>query len=518
MLLWGAGACGAGAPGPAAAAQSPAPPPEPAAPALTATPPGVSVASTPAPRDPVAQRVTALMGEAPFNRVLWGIVAVDLSTGEILLEHNADLRFVPASNVKIPVAAAAMGLLGPGYRWRTTFLSTDLPADRVLQGDLFVVSSGDPTLGAPFFDPPERGIEALRLAVAGAGIESVRGALVLDVSGWDSTTVLPTWMVEDLAPAYGATGGAFAIHGGELEIEITAGATVGAPALVGWHPRGLIPFVESAVTTVAPGTEAELHPGYLPESRRWLVTGSVPLGTTRRIRVAQRDPVRLAADVLEQRFRTSGPSPAAETRILWDPGVPTVSGCLSSELLSCPELHWLGQLLSPPLEEVVRISLARSHNWTGEQLLRTLGAELGGEGSTAAGIEVVTEWLVNSVGLDSLSFHLRDGSGLSAFNLVSPRALVEVLAHTRLLPWGETFRNAMASPGRDGTLEFRLSGLEGRVFAKTGTISHVNGLSGYLVAEDGREVAFSVLTNASNMPAQEVRARIDRIVRELALP
>jgi len=480
--------------------------------------PGTSGASTPLPREPVARRVADLLGESPFDRVLWGIVAVDVSTGEMLLEHNADLRFVPASNVKIPVTAAAMGLLGPVYRWRTTFLSTDPPADRVLQGDLFVVSSGDPTLGAPFFDPPESGVEALRLAVARAGVESVRGALVLDVSGWDSTTVLPTWMVEDLAPAYGATGGAFAIHGGELEIEITAGATVGAPALVGWHPRGLTPFVESAVTTAEPGTEVDLHPGYLPESRRWLVTGSVPLGATRRIRVAQRDPVRLAADVLEQRFRASGPSPAAETRILWDPGVPAVSGCLSSELLSCPELHWLGQLLSPPLEEVVRISLARSHNWTAEQLLRTLGAELRGEGSTAAGIEVVTEWLVNGVGLDSLSFHLRDGSGLSAFNLVSPRALVEILAHTRRLPWGETFRNAMATPGQDGTLENRLNGLEGRVFAKTGTISHVNGLSGYLVAEDGREIAFSILTNASNLPAPEVRARIDRLVRELALP
>ena len=111
----------------------------------------------------------------------------------------------------------------------------------------------------------------------------------------------------------------------------------------------------------------------------------------------------------------------------------------------------------------------------------------------------------------------RDGSGLSAYNLVTPEALVRVLRHMHDGAFAAEFRSAMAEPGEEGsTLERRLQGLEGRVFAKTGTISNVNSLSGYLVRENGQDVIFSILTNGSGLPASFVRSAIDDILTAIA--
>src|SRR5690606_3205118 len=132
-----------------------------------------------------------------------------------------------------------------------------------------------------------------------------------------------------------------------------------------------------------------------------------------------------------------------------------------------------------------------SQNWIAEQVLKTLGHVYRGSGGWDTGLDVEREYLVGTAGLDSMSFSLRDGSGLSAQNLLAPEAIVRLLAHARAQPWADAYRSAMAQPGLAGsTLSSRLDALEGRMFAKTGTIANVNGLSGYLVADNGRELLF----------------------------
>ena len=133
------------------------------------------------------------------------------------------------------------------------------------------------------------------------------------------------------------------------------------------------------------------------------------------------------------------------------------------------------------------------------------------------GTEQEVDFLVDDLAVTPSDLAVRDGSGRSAYNLVTPRALVAVLAAMRSGPLGDTYRLAMAEPGEeDSTLEDRLLDLEGRLFAKTGSISNVNSLSGYLVRRDGREIVFSILTNGSGLPASRVRRAIDEIVRALA--
>ena len=174
-------------------------------------------------------------------------------------------------------------------------------------------------------------------------------------------------------------------------------------------------------------------------------------------------------------------------------------------------------MVSPPLVDITQQLLERSQNWMAEQLIRTLGAERGEEGSWSEGVKVIQDFLVDEVGIDSLDVAPRDGSGLSAYNLVTPRALVRLLTFMANGPNAEAYRGALASPGEeDSTLERRLLDLEGRVFAKTGTISNVNSLSGYLVRDDGSEIVFSILSNGSGLSSSVVRAAIDDVVRQFA--
>jgi serine-type D-Ala-D-Ala carboxypeptidase/endopeptidase (penicillin-binding protein 4) len=178
-----------------------------------------------------------------------------------------------------------------------------------------------------------------------------------------------------------------------------------------------------------------------------------------------------------------------------------------------PLVTWV----SPPMAEIVPAFMLPSQNWIAEQLVKTVGAEREDAGSWAGGLAVHGRYLVERVGLDSTAFFLRDGSGLSNQSLITPAGIIALLEHARTQPWFGTFRASQPRPGQaGGTLSGRLAGLEDRVAAKTGTITHVNGLSGYLVGASGRELSFSILTNATGVSAVPVREAMDRIVRAMA--
>jgi len=463
--------------------------------------------------------VDALLAEPPFQTMSWGILVTDAASGETVYARNPGVHLIPASNMKLPGTVAALALLGPEYRWDTAFYATTPVTEGSLQGDLVLVGTGDPTLGAPFYDPPEAALEALVDSLRAAGVVRIEGDLVLDASAWDSTTAPDTWMLEDVAGMSGATGGVFTARQGALEIWIRGASTVGEVAQAEWHPRGEGSFVESRVLTAPAGTFADLERAFLPESRRWIFSGSIPTGDSVRVVVPQRDPVRLAFDALFHALREGGVQVEGEARILWEAGALLEDGCRSATLPDCPAARRVAGIRSPPLGEVVPLILSESHNWTAEQLLRTLGAERSGEGSWQAGLEVAVTYLEEEAGVSPLDIDVRDGSGLTANGLLTPRAVVRMLGHARNRPWGSLFRGALAQPGvDDSTLEARLGALEGRVFAKTGSLRHVNSLSGYLVASGGRELIFSILTNGSNLPASQVRGQIDRVVGELAEP
>ncbi len=474
------------------------------------------------PREPsLAETVEAIVSTPPLDQVHWGIHIVDLTDDRVVYSRNAHRKFVPASNMKVLSTATALTLLGPDFTYETSLwgLGRLDGASGTLEGDLVVMPSGDPTFSERYYPSATAPLEALADSLLAAGVRRVAGTLVVDATRWDSTTVPDTWMMGNLSSRSGAAGGILAVGEGEFVFETKGAARAGEAAEVRWWPLGVEHFVQADVLTVSEGRPGRPRAEYLPESHRLEIRRGVPVEAVDTFRVSQRDPVPQAAAELLRSLSGRGVEIDGGVRIVWDSGQALgATSCSAGAVETCAQARKLASLRSPPLADIVKGILEPSQNWMTEQLVRTLGSELGEEGSWEEGFRVEREFLTGpEVGVDSLDISFRDGSGLSAYNLVTPRAMVKILAFMRRSPHGSLYRSAMAEPGEeDSTLERRLESLEGRVFAKTGTITHVNSLSGYLVADDGRELVFSVLSNGSGLPSGPVREGIDRIVEAAA--
>jgi len=454
----------------------------------------------------------------PLDQMHVGVYAVDARTGRPLVAHNEGRRFVPASNQKIPVAAAALSLLGPDYRFTTAVVAHGRREGSRLDGDLVLQGSGDPSLSSRYWESGTAALQALADSVRASGVAHVTGSLVVDVSAWDSTSVAPTREVEDLRYAYGSTGGAFAIDEGEVRVVVRGGAHPGEPVQTTWAPVGTTDFVESRIVTSEPDAIERVRSSYLPESRRLVLHGHVAPHSVDTVSFALRDPVRQAALVFRNALVRAGIEVEGGLAIRWTrDDERSGNPCRPVHPRACGRRTQVGALVSPPLIELVGDVFGPSQNWMAEQLLLALGERFGAEGSWAAGIVVLESFLVDDIGVDPRDMSVRDGSGLSAYNLLTPRVVVQVLQAMDERPWGPAFRASLPGPGTpDSTMEERLLDLCGRLQAKTGTISNVNSLSGYLVRNSGQEVIFSILANGSGLPASRVEVELDEVVRRLA--
>jgi serine-type D-Ala-D-Ala carboxypeptidase/endopeptidase (penicillin-binding protein 4) len=471
--------------------------------------------AAPAPRVPtLSQVVDSVLLTPPLHRTHWGVMVVDAASGRVLLDRQGARHFVPASNQKILVTAAALAELGPGFRFRTPVAALGLAGDSAAA--LLVTGRGDPTLSARFHGGEWGGLDSLADSIAARGIRRV-GRVIADVAYFEGPGHHPSWQIGDLNWGYAAPIAAFQVNEGTFRVAVGAGPAPGSPAVVtALAPPGAVVLLNEVVTdtaVAAPALEIRRRPG----SDTLLLAGRFPAGRAPdTLRYAVGDPAAFAAHALTDALRRRGVTVAAPPLVLADTAAVAAAFAAAAPALPPAPAPPLFTWSSPPLSEIVAAILKPSQNWIAESLHKTLGAERGPGGSWAGGVTVQRRFLHDVVGIDSAALAVRDASGLSAQNLVTPEALIRILDHARRRPWGESYRDAMAQPGRPGTLSGRLRHLEGRLHAKTGTIMHVNGLSGYVTAADGRLLLFSVLSNASGRPAAEVRAAIDRIVSEIA--
>lgn len=471
--------------------------------ALLATAAGAPVAAQ------SSARLDDLFGSAPYDGMHIGALVVDVETGEVVYSRDAAKRYVPASNQKVLTTLAALERWGPDYRFHTVIEADgELSADGILVGDLLVRGSGDPTLSERYYEDDEQPLRMLVDELYDAGLRRVRGDLVIDALEWDGEVVEESWMWGDLAFGYGSVGGVFVVGEGRAVVEARAGE-VGGDVALHWTPLGAPDRFVSAVRVVAPGEESDLSARIRRDGLGVEVTGTLTAHGLDTIELSVQDPVTEAGLVLRRLLSDRG--------IDVDGRVSVRTDSLECRRAGCAGGVALAGLRSPPLMEIVQGILEPSQNWMAEQLLWALGRSEDGRAGWEPGTEAVESMLVEGFGVDSLDLVVRDGSGLSAYNLVTPRALVSILQQVHRRPWAAAYASALAEPGEsDSTLENRLDGLQGRVYAKTGTITHVNALSGYIDTDDGRRLAFAFLTNASGMRASRVRTVVDQAVRLLA--
>jgi D-alanyl-D-alanine carboxypeptidase/D-alanyl-D-alanine-endopeptidase (penicillin-binding protein 4) len=458
---------------------------------------------------PLLTTVEQKLAEAPAGS-RFGVLVTTLE-GEILVSIAPDQRFIPASNTKMfttaigyaQLAALQQAARGTGVRLET---STAGATDVILHG------RGDPLLSSAE-DCKTDCLQTLADAVA-AKTRRVRN-IVGDDRWLPDERWSPGMSWNNIVSRYGTGNSALTLDDNELVVKLAPGALGAAPTIQtsGYYS------IENRVTTAA-GKEEAIEADRMPNSRVIRLTGTVGADVAPlTLRYGIDDPAHYAAWRLGELLKARGVkvdgAVGVRHRPLTAADDPENRKGAPATLPTEPAM--LAELPAPPLaENMVRIN-KESQNLHSELMLRRV-ARHAGSGSIADGQAVVRQ-LMTQAGVAETSYDFSDGSGMSSYNRISPRAAVGLLSWIARQPWSMAWRGTLPIAGRDGTLQNRFKGtlLEGKLFAKTGSLDASRALSGYLTTRSGRTLIFSVLAN--DMPADtdsQATAAVDRALVAIA--
>jgi len=457
--------------------------------AAAAPPPASAPAPTPA---PLQQRVEAKLSEAGAG-TRFGLLVMD-ENGRDIVAVAPNGRFVPASTTKMFTTSAAFWRLGPlDVPDSAAGASVRLDGQSPLGPDVVLEGHGDARLSS---DPAcaQDCLAALADAVA-AKTRKVRN--VVGDDRWFPDERWSPGMSWNNIPTRSGTGvSALTLDDNELRI-VVAPAANGAPPAVSGLGAGYY-AIDNRALTAAPGGESRLAADRMPGSTVLRLTGTIPAGAKpETLRLGIDDPAHYAAwrlrVLLEARGVEVAGAVSARHRPLAPEDDPAVRG--TAPPLRLAEAAALARAVPRPLGEDLAFTSKVSQNLHAELLLRRLG-RLDGSGSIADGLAAVRAMLA-AASVPRSGFDFSDGSGMSTYNRVSPRAAVTLLRWIAQQPWGPAWRATLPVAGFDGTLANRFKGgpLERRLFAKTGSLNAASGLAGYLVARSGRTLIFAAYAN-----------------------
>lgn len=407
-----------------------------------------------------------------------GLLAVDTARGTTIFSQNADDAFQPASNFKLLVGSTALENLGPDFAFRTEVLAAGTVADGTLTGDLYLRGGGDARLNAADLD-------AAAAAVASAGITRITGGVIGDASRYDDERYPGGWDYDDLAYYYAPPISALSFEENVLHVRLAPGPEAGAPADLIVSPQTTAFTLDNQLVTGAPGsmdTSEIVRPWDAPRTVR--ITGSYPLGakTSGDIHPAVPDPAAYAVDVF--------------AKMLAKHGVTVVGGEQTGGLAPTgATVEWTHG--AEPMAQYMADFWWPSDNLIGELFLKEVGANAGGLPGTDEKGAAAERVFLKKIGVDPGTVSIADGSGLSNYDRITPRALVAILQHDWNGPNHDLVLNALPMAGVSGTLRNAYKGTpaERNVVAKTGSISHVRTVSGFIRTRRHGAVTFSFLVN-----------------------
>lgn len=478
--------------------------------------------SAPAPAagrpSPLNERLDATLNIPALKNAMVGALVYSLKDGRLVYAQNPEVALMPASNQKILTCSAALALLDTNFKYSTTLHRTGMvAADGTLTGDLYLRGSGDPSLTSV-------DLKGLAEALKKAGVTAFQGRIVADASCFDDQLLGDGWQWDDEQFYYSAQVSGLNCDENVVLVEARPGAVLGASPttlIYGGDKAASLPpttyLTPVLLATTGSGNDpngADRTTGVRIERLRakneFTVTGTIPLGgMPASAAVTIEDPARYAAT----RFREMLPAVGirAENVTIALGKVPPGATVVATHE-------------SKPMSDLAAEFLKPSDNLYGECLLKTLGATKGKTGSWNEGARVLREFLRNA-GVETSGLSIADGSGLSRMNNVTPRLIVELLTYIdQKFPAErrDAFEKALPVGGVDGTLRNRFKGTPaaGNLRAKTGSLSGVSSLSGYVNGPGGERFVFSLMMNhyAGSGTTSQARAAQDAFVLALIAP
>ncbi|GIH78699.1 D-alanyl-D-alanine carboxypeptidase/D-alanyl-D-alanine-endopeptidase [Planobispora longispora] len=425
----------------------------------------------------LVEDIDRILEDARLTPARAGVVVRSAASGEELYARDRGKILTPASNAKLVTSAAAAEILGLDFRFTTSVLSTGRRAGSALAGDLYLKGTGDPTMLASDYD-------ALAARVAAAGIRTVTGRLVADDTWFDAVRLGTDWSWDDEPYYYAGQISALTASpdtdydAGSVIVSVAPGSAAGRPAKVSTTPETDYLKIDNRAVT---GAETDVLVERQHGTNTVLITGTVADPYDEWVTV--NDPTGYAASLFRAALGRHG------VRVLGR----TARGAAPSGAATVAERR------SMPLGELLVPFMKLSNNMHAEILTKSIGREVSGAGTWSAGLAAITSFAQAN---RMPTLRMRDGSGLSRVDGLTPGGVTGMLLALRSQPWFDTWYGSLPVAGEadrmvGGTLRSRMRGTPaaGNVRAKTGSLTGVTSLSGYVTGADGEPLVFSIMIN-----------------------
>lgn len=436
----------------------------------------------------LSNAIEIITNRPQFSRGRWGIIVQTLSPSTTLYSRDAQKYFIPASNVKLLLTAAALQKLGADFRIRTSIYGTS-------RGVLRVVGRGDPSL-------TDVQLKQLAKQLKQKGVKQVTQLIADDNYFQDNDIVNPSWEWEDVQADYGAPINSLIVNQNAISLQLLP-QKLGQPLRVVWADANAAKQwqIDNKSLTTKPGEDTTVNVSRALNGSLLKISGNLSIDAPpESFGLAVIDPSANFLQHLRSAFSAEGIKNIATNK-----SIPPPKDVLTTELAAVE---------SAPLSQLLLETNLNSNNLYAEAMLRSLGNKVNSSHSSAIrGLGVVKETLTQ-LGVNPAGYVLADGSGLSRHNLVSPEVIAQTLSVMASPQYAAIYRASLPVAGVSGTLTNRLQNTpaQGIVRAKTGTISGAVALSGYINAPNYEPLVFSIIVNQSDQSAATIRQAVDEIV------
>jgi len=433
----------------------------------------------------------------------------DAETGLTVVEYDSNRSLAPASVMKLVTTSAALELLGPDYRFKTTleYSGRFFKKSGVLKGDLIIRGGGDPCLASEHFEKYYGNLfDNWTEAVRKAGIKKIKGRVITDDSYYDYEPVPDGWTWEDIGNYYGAGAYGLSVFDNTAKIHFRTCEEGSRPEITTVEPIEYGVKYENFL--IAAGTSDRGYVFCPPYGNKGWISGSIPPNRDDFIlKAAITDPPLLAAEILTGRLKSAG------IKVLFSPSTYRLEKPTESKRTAV-----INETLSPPLSEIIEVLNHESINLYAEHLVKEIGKVFRNSGSTDAGIEIIYDFLKKN-GIYNQGIVIIDGSGLSPRNLINAKGIVSLLLYMKKSNNYTIFINSLPEAGVEGTLKnvFRDSVFEGRLKAKSGSMTGIRSFAGYLKSVSGKDLVFSITVNNYSGSSGNVIRYIEELLKAVIM-
>ncbi len=434
-----------------------------------------------------------------------GIKVMDIEASEVLFSENADLLLEPASNMKMVSSFAVVDELGSDYRYTTRLFHTGQLLEGVLQGDLILIGSGDPSFCSKYF--PNLTLEMVANQVSQAlserNIKTIKGSVIVDASAWEKHTVPANWNWNDLGNYYGAGAYGFNVSDNLYEIELIRSANLDTPCEVG----NVTPAIKnlrhhSKVKTAAKGSGDQAYIFGSPYQYERYIEGTIPVGEAPFIiKGSMPDPALFMAQFLADYIKDAGIEIMNPAWANFD----KIEYGNKTDLLT-----WN----SPTIAEILDIGNAESVNLFLEAAANTLF-----QAERSTNLDGWMKEYMDRKGLDCSACRFDDASGLSVSNSLSANFLIDFFLMADASDLSEWFRTSLAVAGERGTMKymFKDSPAKGKIQAKSGLVQDHRNYTGFVQTRSGKELAFSIMTYHPGVSSRKMTRKLEMLMEAIYL-